>query len=74
MAKISIFMGFADFFADTSLKAFTLGAKIRKNIALAEAQSMGQNIFSYSPKSNGAKDYLALAKEIFQLETKEAVA
>lgn len=49
-------------------------AKIRKNIALAEAQSIGQDIFSYSPKSNGAKNYMALAKEIFTLETKEAVA
>jgi len=45
--------------------------KIRKNIALAEAQSMGQDIFSYSPRSNGAKNYMALAREIFKLETEE---
>ncbi|MFK7979286.1 MAG: ParA family protein [Saprospiraceae bacterium] len=48
--------------------------KIRKNIALSEAQSTGQDIFSYSPNSNGAKDYIALVKEIFNLENQKAVA
>jgi chromosome partitioning protein len=37
---------------------------IRQNISLAEASSVGQDIFSYSPKSAGAEDYMALAKEM----------
>lgn len=37
---------------------------IRENIALAEAPANQQDIFTYSPGSNGAADYGALAKEI----------
>ena len=37
---------------------------IRDNIALAEAPAQGMDIFRYSPKSNGAEDYLSLSKEI----------
>jgi chromosome partitioning protein len=33
------------------------------DIALAEA-AQGQDIFRYNAKSNGAEDYMALAKEI----------
>ena len=40
--------------------------KIRDNIALAEAPAVGQDIFRYSPKSNGAEDYMALSKEILK--------
>lgn len=39
---------------------------IRDNISLAEAPSQRKDIFSYSPKSNGAEDYLALCREIVQ--------
>jgi len=38
--------------------------KIRNNVALAEAPSVGKDIFEYNRKSNGATDYLELAKEI----------
>lgn len=38
--------------------------KIRDNVALAEAPARRQDIFSYSPKSIGAADYLSLCKEI----------
>lgn len=38
--------------------------KIRENIALAEAPLTGQDIYTYEPSSNGAKDYEALTKEI----------
>jgi chromosome partitioning protein len=31
---------------------------------LAEATSVGKDIFEYSPRSAGAEDYMALAKEI----------
>lgn len=44
--------------------------KIRSNIALAEAPSAGQDIFTYSSSSNGAHDYMELTKEIVaRLET-----
>ncbi len=38
--------------------------QIRNNIALAEAPIHGQDIFTYSPESNGASDYLDLSKEL----------
>lgn len=37
---------------------------IRECIAISEAQTMGTDIFSYSPRSNGAKDYGELLKVI----------
>lgn len=37
---------------------------IRDNVALAEAPSHHKTIFEYDPESHGAKDYMALAKEI----------
>ena len=40
--------------------------RIRDNIALAEAPAQGLDIFRYSPKSNGAEDYLALTREIMR--------
>ncbi len=36
---------------------------IRTNIALAKAQQDGQDIYSHSPRSNGALDYAALTEE-----------
>jgi len=39
---------------------------IHENIALAEAPSFGQDIFSYRPDSNGARDYMALCHEIME--------
>ena len=41
---------------------------IRDNIALAEAPAQGMDIFRYSPKSNGAEDYLALSREIAEIK------
>lgn len=41
---------------------------IRDNVAVAEAPSHGQTIFEYQPGSHGAKDYLALCKEIIKME------
>ena len=38
--------------------------KIRENVDLSESPLSGKDIFSYSPDSNGSKDYLSLAKEI----------
>jgi chromosome partitioning protein len=37
---------------------------IRRNIKLAEAPSFGQSVHAYAPGSNGARDYLAVARSI----------
>lgn len=39
---------------------------IRDNVSLAEAPSVGQDIFRYSPKSRGAEDYSSLCQEIIK--------
>lgn len=39
---------------------------IRDNVSLAEAPAQRQDIFGYNRKSKGARDYLALCKEILQ--------
>lgn len=39
---------------------------IRTNIKLMESTAFGQDVFSYAPKSHGAEDYLALAKEFIK--------
>lgn len=62
-----------DFFARQSSKdsiwsrAQTFQTKIRRNIRLAEAPSFGQSIFDYAKGSNGAEDYLNLARETLGL-------
>jgi chromosome partitioning protein len=38
--------------------------KVRTNVRLAEAPSHGKSIFDYAPDSNGAEDYMALAREV----------
>jgi chromosome partitioning protein len=48
-----------EFFGDKVFKT-----RIRNNISLAEAPSVGTDIFRYSPKSMGAQDYLQLCVEI----------
>ena len=45
--------------------------RIRNNVSLAEAPGMGKDIFRYNLKSNGARDYLALCKEILDREEQE---
>ncbi len=45
-------------------KARLFGTRVRRNIKLAECPSFGQSIFGYAPKSHGAEDYLALAREV----------
>ena len=47
-------------------KSEVFKTKIRDNIALAEAPAQGMDIFRYNAKSNGAEDYMALAKEIIK--------
>jgi chromosome partitioning protein len=45
---------------------------IRDNVALAEAPAQRKDIFSYSPSSPGANDYLELCKEILDRVAKAA--
>ncbi|MCB9301684.1 MAG: ParA family protein [Lewinellaceae bacterium] len=40
--------------------------RIRTNIALAQAQEKGVDIFSFAPSSNGAQDYMELARELLE--------
>ena len=47
------------YFGDNLMKT-----AIRVNVALAEAQSSGKDIFEYDPESNGAKDYMSLVTKI----------
>ncbi|MGR3310693.1 MAG: ParA family protein [Candidatus Brocadiales bacterium] len=44
---------------------------IRKNIKLSESPSYGKPIVTYEPKSHGAEDYTALAKEIVMGEEED---
>ncbi|SDM66910.1 chromosome partitioning protein [Catalinimonas alkaloidigena] len=37
---------------------------IRQSLSLARAQGMGLDVFSFDPHSNGAEDYLTLARQI----------
>jgi chromosome partitioning protein len=48
-------------FGNTLLKS-----SISVNVALAECQSNGQDIFAYSPKSKGADDYRKLSQELLK--------
>ena len=41
---------------------------IRDNVSLAEAPINGKNIFEYNKNSNGAMDYMSLAKEVMKLK------
>jgi len=63
-----------DFFQATKgAREFFRGARffetrVRRNVRLAEAPSFGKSIFEYSPHSNGAADYQALAEEVVAQE------
>lgn len=39
-------------------------SRVRVNVKLAEAPSRGQTVLEYAPESNGALDYLELAREV----------
>lgn len=47
------------YFGDKVFKTY-----IRDTVALAEAPAQRKDIFQYSPRSNGATDYLELSKEV----------
>lgn len=48
---------------------YMANCNIRVNIAVSEAQAAGEDVFSYAPTSNSAKDYEALTDEIIQRTT-----
>jgi chromosome partitioning protein len=43
-----------------------LKTRIRVNVRLVEAPSHGKSIFDYAPESNGATDYMNLAREVLE--------
>jgi chromosome partitioning protein len=49
---------------ETHLPGKVFTTKIRENIAIAEAPTRGLDVIRYNPKSNGAKDYRSLAREV----------
>jgi chromosome partitioning protein len=49
-----------------------LATVIRENAPVAESPGYGQSVIEYSPHSNGAKDYRALADDISKLRTFKA--
>jgi len=44
-----------------------MSTRIRRCVKLAECPSYGQSILEYAPRSNGTKDYLALADELLAM-------
>ncbi|RYF87650.1 MAG: ParA family protein [Chitinophagaceae bacterium] len=50
-------------FLEENVKNRVYESVIRLNVKLAEAPSFGQSVIKYDPSSNGAKDYMAFAKE-----------
>lgn len=44
-----------------------LNTKIRTSVRFKEAGMYYKNIFEYAPDGNGAKDYMALAEELFEV-------
>lgn len=50
----------------TSFKEKVFATVIRQNVAIAEASANRMDIFSYSPESFGAVDYMSLAKEVLR--------
>ena len=49
---------------EEKLGASLFATTIRRNIAIEESQYAQRTIFDYAPKSTGAEDYRALAKEV----------
>ncbi len=49
---------------EEKLGASLFSTTIRRNIAIEESQYAQRTIFDYAPKSTGAEDYSALAKEV----------
>lgn len=45
---------------------------VRSNVKLAEAPSFGQTVFEYAPDSNGADDYMRVAREVIAAESRDA--
>lgn len=58
----------AELLEDTAnqLQTTLYKVRIREGVALKECQASQMDIFSYSPKSNAAKDYTALIEEVLR--------
>lgn len=51
----------------SQLGSLVFRTKIRKNIRVAEAPMVSENIMKYAPKSNGAQDYRAFVDELLAI-------
>ena len=51
----------------SQLGSLVFKTKIRKNIRVAEAPMVSENIMKYAPKSNGAQDYKAFVDELLAI-------
>jgi chromosome partitioning protein len=54
---------------EKNLPGKVFNTRIRVNVRLAEAPSHGLSVHDYAPESNGAKDYLNLAREVYERMT-----
>lgn len=52
--------------AAKQLKTRLFSRPIRENVSIKEAKAVKQDIFSYAPRSNGAKDYEAFVEEFLK--------
>lgn len=52
--------------AEPWANAIVFDPAIRRNIKIAEAPGYAQSVIAYAPESNGAEDYIALAKAILR--------
>ena len=53
---------------ETHFKDRVTKTRIRANVRIAEAPSHGKSVLDYAPDSNGAEDFLALARELLGVE------
>lgn len=54
-------------YIDNNFRVFVFNNYIRTNVKAAEAPSFGLSVIEYAPKSNSARDYVNLAKEILTI-------
>jgi chromosome partitioning protein len=57
-------------FISANIKENIYKTLIRSNVKIAEAPSFGKSVVDYDPSSNGAEDYMKLAKEFVSVRNK----
>lgn len=64
--RLKIHKDMIDYVAESLSNFKIFKAEIRNNVAIKESQLAQQDIFEYSERSNGAIDYMKLAKELLK--------